>query len=220
MDNDSVPDIVTAAGAGGGPHVKVFSGATGQEIRSFFAYTASFTGGVHVAASDVNGDGFADIITGAGAGGGPHVRVFDGKTGQLLNEFFAYPASFLGGVKVTAGDINNDGQVEVITGPGLGGGPLAAVFPALGGPLITQFNAFPPGSPGSPPPVTGDQLWSSGLNVGVTDLDSDGVLDLVFGPGAGRVSNVRIFNGPTLTLVREFRVFDPTFLGGVFVGGN
>ncbi len=220
VDNDSVPDIVTAAGAGGGPHVKVFSGATGQEIRSFFAYTASFTGGVHVAASDVNGDGFADIITGAGAGGGPHVRVFDGKTGQLLNEFFAYPASFLGGVKVTAGDINNDGQVEVITGPGLGGGPLAAVFPALGGPLITQFNAFPPGSPGSPPPVTGDQLWSSGLNVGVTDLDSDGVLDLVFGPGAGRVSNVRIFNGPTLTLVREFRVFDPTFLGGVFVGGN
>ena len=40
------------------------------------------------------------------------------------------------------------------------------------------------------------------------------------GPGAGRVSTVRIFNGPTLTMVREFTVFDPTFLGGVFVGGN
>lgn len=220
VNNDGTPDIITGAGAGGGPHVKVFDGASGAEIRSFFAYSADFRGGVRIAGADVNGDGFAEIITGAGAGGGPHVRVFDGKTGGVINEFFAYPASFTGGVNVTAGDINNDGQVEIVTGPGLGGGPLVRVFPALGGSLITQFNAFPPGSPGNPPPVTGDQLWSSGAYVGVTDFNSDGVLDLVVGPGSGRISKVRIFNGPTLTLVREQTAFDPTFLGGAFVGGN
>ncbi|MBX7103122.1 MAG: PKD domain-containing protein [Gemmataceae bacterium] len=220
VDGDSVPDIVTGAGAGGGPHVKVFSGATGAEIRSFFAYTASFLGGVRVATADVNGDGFSDIITGAGAGGGPHVRVFSGKTGSVISEFFAYPASFLGGVNVTAGDINNDGVVELVTGPGLGGGPLARVFNGLTGQLITQFNAFPPGVPGQTPPFQGDQLWSSGLYVGVTDLGGDGILDVVVGPGAGRNSTVRLFDGPTLAQVREFRVFDPSFLGGVFVGGN
>jgi PKD domain/FG-GAP-like repeat len=220
VNHDGVPDIVTGAGAGGGPHVKVFDGKTGQEIRSFFAYDAGFHGGVRVAAADVNGDGFADIITGAGPGGGPHVRVFDGKTGAILNEFFAYPASFAGGVNVTAGDINNDGQVEIITGPGVGGGPLVRIFPALGGQLTTQFNAFPPGFPGSPPPVTSDQLWSSGVYVGVTDLNNDGVPDLVVGPGAGRISKVRLFNGPTLALANEYTVFDPAFLGGAFVGGN
>ena len=46
-----------------------------------------------VAAGDVNGDGYADIITGAGAGGGPHVKVFDGSAEQRrADSFFAYDA--------------------------------------------------------------------------------------------------------------------------------
>jgi hypothetical protein len=55
---------------------------------------------VRVAAGDVNGDGRADIITGAGPGGGPHVRVFDGATLAELDSFFAYNPLFGGGVFV------------------------------------------------------------------------------------------------------------------------
>jgi hypothetical protein len=220
VDGDSVPDIITGAGAGGGPHVKVFSGATNAVIREFFAYVPSFLGGVRVASADVNADGFADIITGAGPGGGPHVRVVSGKDGSIIREFFAYPASFSGGVNVAAGDVDGNGSVEIITGPGLGGGPLARVFDGLSGTVITQFNAFPPGAPGQPPPVQGDQLWASGLYVGTSDYNGDGVLDIVFGPGAGRISAVRVFSGTTFARIDEFRVFDPTFLGGVFVAGN
>jgi FG-GAP repeat len=42
-------------------------GADLTEIGGFLADDATFAGGVFVAAGDVNGDGRADIITGAGA---------------------------------------------------------------------------------------------------------------------------------------------------------
>lgn len=220
VNNDGRADIITAAGAGGGPHVRVFSGADNSIIREFFAYSVGFTGGVRVASADLDRDGFADIITGAGPGGGPHVRAFSGRTGQVLNEFFAYPATFAGGVNVAAGDVNADSFPEIITGPGLGGGPLLRIWEGLVPHQLTQFNAFPPGKPGSPPPFQGDQLWASGLYVGVTDLDADGDDDIIAGPAAGRVSTIRIFDGSTQALVQEKTMFDPTFLGGVFVAGN
>src|SRR5690606_31752291 len=94
--------LVLGAGAGGGPHVRVIDHETGQDRFSFFAYAPQFTGGVQVATGDVNGDGVLDIITAAGPGGGPHVRVFDGRNGQQLSSpvgsFFAFAPGFGGGV--------------------------------------------------------------------------------------------------------------------------
>ena len=92
------------------------------------AYNAAFTGGVFVAAGDINGDGQADIVTGPGAGGGPHVRIFSGAAARVLGEYFAYSAAFSGGVNVAAGDVNGDGTADVITGAGAGGGPHVRVF--------------------------------------------------------------------------------------------
>ncbi len=81
--------IVTAADAGGRPEVKVFDSTTHALLDDFNAYDPGFTGGVRVAVGDVNGDGIPDIITGAGPGGGSDIRVFDGKTGAVVREFFA-----------------------------------------------------------------------------------------------------------------------------------
>jgi hypothetical protein len=100
VTGDGVPDLVVAAGSGGGPHVKVLDGATGDEVLSFFAYDPAFRGGVWVAAGDVNGDGFADVVTGAGLGGGPHVKAFDGRTLVESDSFLAFDPSFTGGVFV------------------------------------------------------------------------------------------------------------------------
>ena len=111
-------------------------------IREFFAYAVGFTGGVFVAARDVNGDGRADIITGAGPGGGPHVRVFDGVTGRPIREFFAYAVGFTGGVFVAARDVNGDGRADIITGAGPGGGPHVRVFDGATGAVIREFFAY------------------------------------------------------------------------------
>src|SRR5207244_983077 len=101
-------------------------------------------GGVNVAVGDVNGDGFADIIIGADAGGGPNVSVFSGKNGSRLLSFFAYDPNFTGGVRVAAGDVNGDGKADVVCGAGPGGGPNVTVFSGADGSLLASFFTLDP----------------------------------------------------------------------------
>src|SRR5207248_1089591 len=136
---DGVPDVITAPGPGMAPDVRIFDGTTGLMIRDFMAYNPNFLGGVFLAVGDVTGDGAPDIITGAGAGGGPNVKAFDGKTfavvqyanrPDLVDGFYAYDPIFMGGVTVAAGDLFGNGQMEIVTGAGPGGGPNVIVFNA------------------------------------------------------------------------------------------
>jgi FG-GAP-like repeat/FG-GAP repeat len=144
VNGDGKADIITGAGPGGGPHVKVFDGATGNLLQSFFAFNSNFLGGVYVSAGEVDGDGRADVITGAGAGAAPQVKVFSGNGGNLLRSFFAYDASFLGGVRVAAGDVNGDGLADIITGAGPGGGPHIKIFNSASLNLLYSFFAYEP----------------------------------------------------------------------------
>src|SRR5690606_12088743 len=68
--------LAVGADAGGGPHVRVFDAASGEERASFFPYNAGFTGGVRVAVGNVGTTAIPMIVTAPGAGGGPHVRVY------------------------------------------------------------------------------------------------------------------------------------------------
>src|SRR5437868_5714961 len=101
-DSPQAPDIVTGAGAGGGPHVKAIN-SNNLNPAGFFAYDTNFPGGVSVAGGDMAGDGSPRVITGAGAGGGPNVRVFKPDGSAMTANFFAYDAGFGGGVFVAFG---------------------------------------------------------------------------------------------------------------------
>src|SRR5262249_18190654 len=136
VNGDGFEDIITGAGTGGAPHVKVFSGKDGTVLRNFYAYGARFAGGVRVAAADLNLDGFADSVTGAGSGGAPHVKAFDGLGRTVALSFYAYGAGFAGGVYVAGGDVNGDGNADVITGAGAGGAPHVEAFSGKGGAMI------------------------------------------------------------------------------------
>src|SRR5262249_33224595 len=126
------PIEVIGAGEGGGPHVVVRDNDD-HTLRSFFAFESAFRGGVRVASGDVNGDGTADIIVAAGPTGGPRIRVFDGDSGAILYDFFAFDPSFRGGVSVASGDVNGDGFDDIIVGADTGGGPHVKVFSGADG---------------------------------------------------------------------------------------
>ena len=140
LDVDPELEVVSGAGPGGGPHVKVFNPENSFTGREFYAYDSSFMGGVDVAAGDINGDGKDEIITGAGKGGGPHVKAFD-QQGNVIASFYAYDSQFTGGIRVSTGDINGDGKDEIITGAGKGGGPHVKAFDSSGA-VTAEFFAY------------------------------------------------------------------------------
>jgi hypothetical protein len=197
--------IVIAAGEGGAPHVIMMDSNSGLVTHSFFAYSTAFRGGLFIAVGDINNDGADDFVTGPNAGGGPHIKVFDGRTASVLFEFMAYNPSFTGGVSVALADVNQDGRLDIITGTGKGGGPHVCVFDALNGQLLKSFMAF-------------DSNFFGGVYVASGDIDRDGVPEIVTGMGSGGVPLVNIFNSKSLSQVNQFYAYDRLFSGGVRVG--
>ncbi len=192
VSGDGTPDIIVGAGPGGGPHVRVIDGTTGDQvpfpIGGFYAYDVDFKGGVFVASADFNNDGFADILTGAGEGGGAHIKVFNGVDGTLLASFMD-SAKGSAGVRVATGDINGDGTPDIITGSG------PSVFPVA----VRVFNGLTTaqiaGPLGSFIPYPG--TFSGGVHVAAGDVNGDGRDDIITGAGAGGGPHVKAFSGLT-----------------------
>ncbi|MDB5313201.1 MAG: repeat protein, partial [Gemmataceae bacterium] len=213
FNSDGYPDIVAGAGPGGGPVVTLLDGKSGAPIRTFFAFDPGFTGGVTVAAVDVTGDGVPDIVAAAGAGGGPEVAVFDGRTGALVESFFAFDPAFTGGVTIAAAtNLTGDGHPDLVVGAGVGGGPRVRVFDlTTGTPVAGPLGSF----------FAFDPATRSGVTVGTDtlagDVTGDGIPDLVVGTGPGVASEVKVFSGADGSVVRDFAPFGPGMTAGVTV---
>ncbi|QGJ71336.1 Hypothetical protein PBC10988_30410 [Planctomycetales bacterium 10988] len=211
VNNDGFDDIITSADAGGGPHIKVFSGQTGGVITEFYAYAPNVTVGVRIAAGDIDGNGTAEIITSPGPGGGPHIRVFSGTTGAQMpgpaTNFYAYAPNVLTGIYVASGDVNNDGLDDIITSPGAGGGPHVQVFSSADGSHLQNFYAYHPN-------------FTGGVRVGAADLNLDGHADILTVPGSSGGPHTRAFDGTNLANLANFFSGSPGNLSGLFVTGS
>ena len=198
INDDGLADIITGTGGGGGPRVRVLDGATlGKNVlKDFFAYEDSFRGGVLVSSGDTNGDGRDDIITGTGIGGGPRVQVFSGVDNRVLRNDFAYEDSFRGGVLVSSGDTNGDGQDDIICGTGPGGGPVVRVLSGADGRELSSLFAD-------------DSSFRGGVRVDARDVDGDGRDDIIARVRIGNDDAIRFFDGASGSFLRSIsRVVD------------
>jgi hypothetical protein len=225
--------IVPIFAVGGAPgRVEVHRSADGALITSFNPY-GLFAGPVTVAVGDINGDGFPDLVTGAGAGN-PHVKVFDGAAfangtfdpnhpdGSLLAQWLAFPPGFNVGVNVAVGDISRNGFPDVVTGTTTGN-PEVRVFSGRdiasgqfdpnGRSLLSDFFAY-------------DLGFNVGANVAVGDINHDGFPDVITGATAGN-PHVKVFSGQDIaagsnapTVLASFFAYGLGFGVGAFVAAG
>ncbi len=192
VNNDGVLDAVIGGGPGVATQLVVLDGRTRAQLFSVQPFESTFTGGVFVASGDLNGDGFAEVVVTPDQGGGPRVRVFDGKTFAPLADFFGIDdVNFRGGARPAVADVTGDGVGDLLVAAGFGGGPRLAGFEgksvAVGAPVkpFADFFVF-------------ENTLRNGVYVAGGDLNGDGFADVIAGGGPGGGPRVYAVDGKSL----------------------
>lgn len=202
INNDGLLEkIVVAAGK-----ITIYD-SSATIIKEFYPYGGKFKLGVNLALHDINGDGNKEITTVPGFGGEPYIRVFD-QQGRFLNTgFFAFDKKFRGGVNIAVGDVNHDGEAEIVASTGMGGTSQVKIFQMDGKLINGSLLAY-------------DKKFRGGASVAVGDTDGDGRAEIITGSGSGMKPLVRIFNGRSLQFKKEFLAYDASRTSGIRVVAN
>ncbi len=197
VNGDGSDEIITINGEGKATKVKVFE-YSGRVLEDFLPFGVGTTNGGRITSGDVDGDGAAEIIVGAGPGLEPRIRVFE-YNGELVEQFNAYEESYDKGVLVATADLDGNGIDEIVTGTELGGGPHVRTF-SMEGKVLGQFFAY-------------DDLFRGGVRLTSLDTNGDGIDEIVTGAGPHGGPHVRIFDGESNVMGGFFAFIESNHVG-------
>lgn len=201
--------IVTAAGPGGGPHVRAFdlNGTPQTNPDKLFPYADDFRGGVNIATGDIDADGIDEIVTAPKNGGGPQVRVFEKNGTPRGIEFWPTHPSLRTGINVATGDIDGDGKDEIVTAPEQNGRAIIKVYRYNNdNKPLAEWNAF------------GEV--NSGASVAMGDVDLDGQDEVIVGAGPRGGPQIRVFEADGTPKPIQFFAFHEDYRGGIDVAAG
>lgn len=144
---------------------------------------------------------YFNIITGAGVGDSPMVKVLRDNGYEEVN-FLAYDKNFKGGVNVAYGDVFGDSNKYIVTAPASSGGPHLRIFDKAGK-LRKEFFVF-------------DKKYTGGVNVSILNNFTPFAGSDIVVSQASSGSNVKIFDGSG-NLKSSFYPYGSNFSGGVNV---
>ncbi|MEK6743511.1 MAG: FG-GAP-like repeat-containing protein [Nitrospirota bacterium] len=202
-------NIVTAKGPGvkNDALVKAYKNNGNPVAFDLVALATRF--GANVAVGDIDGDGAAELIVGAGDGAAnpATVRVFKSDKTQVL-EFV--PFGTMNGVRVAAADLNGDGSAEIIVSPAGGADNAGKVsvytFDAGSKKMVAtgiEFTAY---------------TYAYGANIAVADIDGTGKPVIVTAPGSGK-QNPALVKLWKLDTTQQVGSWTATLLKDISLGG-
>ncbi len=209
LDGNGTDEIVVGTGRGGGPQVRVFDmDGTAVFTPGFFAYDEGFRGGVNVAVGNIDGKRGDEIVTGAGPGGGPHVRVFNRYGEYIGMDFFPFADSDKGGVSVATANVNGGKKDEVIMAIHSFGEPWVKVYNAdTERTIVGEFKVYA-------------DDYRGGVNIAGADIDKDGMDEVITSIRQGGASHVRVFEADGTIKNTGFFAYEDDFRGGVSVAAG
>lgn len=180
---------------------RIIVSGPGRKTITIAPFGNQFKDKISFVVTDFNRDNKKEIVVAPGSNGGPQILVYS-QTGKLLSAgFFAFEKNFRGGVNLTAGDVNNDGQTEIIVAPAKGLPPTVKIFSERGK-AVGSFLAY-------------DKKFLGGVNLAIGDVNEKSGTEIITGSNT-LSSHVRVFAN-TGSLLSQFMAFDPSIKGGVRV---
>lgn len=148
IDGDRKAEIISGTTGKTVAQVKIYKaeGARhGRLVGKFKPFGKKYQGGVDVAAGDVDGDGYGEIIV-SKLGIISKIKIFryNNKSISQLKEFRVFPKKYKNGVNVEVFDVNFDGKEEIIASQNSGqkSRPQVRIFNYRGQAMTKTFLAY------------------------------------------------------------------------------
>ena len=156
------------------------------------SYYNTIRGETRPAIGDLDGDGYGEIVMGAGTGSNGNLEIFtsSGAHKSWLQVPWTAYNTFNGETRPALGDLNGDGQAEVVAGLGQGGQGYLYVGNASGFSANLQLPAAPFIDGGNYNATDGH---AGETRPAVGDLDGDDIAEIVVGLGKGGGDRLAVY---------------------------